>query len=107
MIAFLNEPSITTAKPNALFTQTIQMRDDKRVLGKAAWNTTSSGEGVVQVLELWIDPAIRRAGHGKRLMSQLIEQARALHKSHNQKLRRLWIGGRSQNAGDRSILPHR
>ena len=105
MIAYQNDPPVISAKPDALFTQVIQMRDDKRVLGKAAWNITSPSEGVVQILELWIDPSIRRAGHGRRLIGQIIAQARELHKAHKQPLRRLWVavGHKTQVIG-RSFL---
>jgi ribosomal protein S18 acetylase RimI-like enzyme len=86
------DPPIPSKKPDHLFAQTIQMKDGDRLIGQASWSAAAPSQGIVQILELWIDPKTRRAGHGKRLMRTLLEQARLLHKLRDEPLRRLWIG---------------
>jgi GNAT superfamily N-acetyltransferase len=75
------------------FVQTLFLQDGERVLGRAVWSAADPSQGVIQILELWIDPPIRRGGHGRRLLRGVIEQARAYHKLGKQKnVRRLWVG---------------
>jgi GNAT superfamily N-acetyltransferase len=94
-------PPLPAGKTAGVFIQTIQLLDGDRLLGRAVWIAAESSQGVVQILELWIEPAVRRSGHAKRLFRELIEQARALHKPRKQIVRRLWIavGHKSQVVG--------
>ena len=105
MIEYHTQPPIPTRKIEHSFTQTLEMRDGTRTLGRAVWNVADGSEGVIQILELWIDPAVRRAGHGRQLLHATVEQARLMHKVRKQNLRRLWagVGHKSQVVG-RSFL---
>jgi len=105
MIEFHCDPPILTKKTERPFTQTITLRDGDREIGRAAWNATFPNEGIVQILELAIDPKFRRAGHGRQLLHELIAQARILHQHRKQNLRRLWIGvGHKTQVIGRSFL---
>jgi GNAT superfamily N-acetyltransferase len=102
MIEFRLSPPIPTKKTDALFTQIIHMLDG-RELGRAMWAAT--GDGAVQILELWVDPSCRRAGIGRRLFRAMVENAREFHKLRDEKLRRLWIGvGHKSHIVGRSFL---
>jgi GNAT superfamily N-acetyltransferase len=105
MIATHNDPPISAARPDRQFTQTVYLKDGDRHLGRATWSSTVPTQGVVQILELWIDPAIRRSGHGRRLLHAMVDQARSLHKLRKQPLKRLWIGvGHKSQVIGRSFL---
>jgi GNAT superfamily N-acetyltransferase len=105
MITCITEPPVPSKSSEVLFAQTIQLKNGERVLGQARWAITALGHGVVQILELSVDPKHRRAGHGKRLMRELIQQARAYHKTRGESLRRLWIGvGHKSQVVGRSFL---
>jgi GNAT superfamily N-acetyltransferase len=105
MITFTADPPLCPKPSDALFAQTIQLKDGDRTLGQARWCITALGHGVVQILELTIEAKHRRAGHGRRLMRELIQQARACHQSRGESLRRLWIGvGHKSQIIGRSFL---
>jgi ribosomal protein S18 acetylase RimI-like enzyme len=92
MLCTICNPSLPTTKTADVFVQTIQLLDGDRQLGRAIWTGTHPQDGVVQIVELWIDPAVRRRGHGRQLFRELISQARQFHQPHKQILRRLWVG---------------
>lgn len=85
------DPKLPAGKEPGAFHQTLKLSDGPRTLGLARWHTVGSESGVVQLLDLTIDPSIRRQGHGKALLRALIEQAAALHKQRKSPLRRLYI----------------
>jgi GNAT superfamily N-acetyltransferase len=98
-------PLLPTKADPGPFTQSVVLADDTRPIGKALWCSINPCDGVVQLLDLSIDPACRRAGHGRRLLSAVIEQVRAYHRLHKQNFRRLWIGvGHKQQVIGRSFL---
>ena len=101
MLSFHCTPAVPAGKTAGAFIQTIQLRDGERVLGRAIWSAADPSQGVVQIVELWVEPKVRRGGHGRRLFRELIEQARAFHKPSKQIVRRLWIavGHKSQVIG--------
>ncbi len=68
---------------------TVRLLDDDRPLGRATWVVTDAGEGLIQILEMTINPAEQRRGHGKRLLQGLYTQARV--ELGAQPLRRVWI----------------
>jgi GNAT superfamily N-acetyltransferase len=103
MITFDHQPPIDSAKQGQAFIEVICMNDGTRRLGRAVWGLTAPG--VVQLLEFEIEPAVRRSGHGRRLLTELIEQARQLHRLRRETLRRLWIGvGHKSQVVGRSFL---
>jgi GNAT superfamily N-acetyltransferase len=105
MMRFDCQPPLPAKLTDQLFTQTIRSMDGDRTLTHITWTAPAVSEGAVQILELWTDPTVRRAGHARRLMRQLVEQARALHQQRKQPLRRFWIGvGHKTHIVARSFL---
>jgi GNAT superfamily N-acetyltransferase len=105
MHSFSYTPPLPTKPTSGPFTQKIVLTDGEDQLGRATWHSTEDAAGVTQILELWIDPAHRRSGLGRRLLLALIEQARAYHRQHQRSLRRLWSGvGHKQQVIGRSFL---
>jgi GNAT superfamily N-acetyltransferase len=99
------DPPTPTGKIAGVFVQTIQLQDGDRHIGRAIWSVSDAAQGVVQILELTVDPAVHRSGHGRRLLRGVIEQARAFHKPHKTAVRRLWIGvGHKSQVVGRSFL---
>lgn len=105
MITCITDPPVPSKSTDVLFAQTILLKDGEHLLGRARWAITAVGHGVVQLLEFWIDPQLRRAGHGRRLMRDLVAEARAYHKTRGESLRRMWVGvGHKSQVVGRSFL---
>lgn len=85
------EPRLPAGKESGPFTQTIKLTEGPRTMGIARWYTAGSPSGVSQLLELSIDPSIRRKGHGKTLLRAVMEQAVSLHKQRKIGARRIFI----------------
>ncbi len=92
MIVSHVDPPVPPTPNDRAFTQTVYLRSSDRVIGQAVWAATVPTQGIIQILELWIEPGLRRSGHGRRLMRAVVEQARLLHQLRGEPLRRLWIG---------------
>jgi GNAT superfamily N-acetyltransferase len=78
-------------KTTGTFVQTIRLMDGDHQLGRAIWTANDPSQGVIQILELWVDPKARRAGNARRLYDRLIANAREYHKLRKEPLRRVWI----------------
>jgi ribosomal protein S18 acetylase RimI-like enzyme len=74
------------------FGQTIRLIEGDQLLATARWIAPASSVGSVQLLELHVDPKVRRAGHGRRVMQQLLDQAVKYHTAGKLHLRRIWVG---------------
>jgi ribosomal protein S18 acetylase RimI-like enzyme len=93
-MTFKHEPPLPSSLPRAEregFLQTIQIPGGSDVLATACWHAPSGREGVVQLIELSVDPAQRRQGLGTALLREVMQQATALHKAKRIRLRRMWI----------------
>lgn len=86
-------PSASTGS----FLQTLRLIDGKRTLGVARWHVDDARDGVVQLLELSIDPANRRCGHGRSLFEAVLAQAAEFHRARRIPLRRIWINLRQKD----------
>jgi GNAT superfamily N-acetyltransferase len=105
MLTFQPNPEIPATKTTGVFVQAVKMMDDNRTLGRAIWAAADPSQGVIQLVEFWIDPAIRRSGYGRRLMRGLIDQARSYHKLRKENLRRIWVGvGHKSHVVGRAFL---
>ncbi|MGF1633312.1 MAG: GNAT family N-acetyltransferase [Phycisphaerae bacterium] len=82
------KPSVEASVPGP-FLQEVVVKQDGRVLGRARWHT--AGGQAVQVLELYVEPDVRRQGVGGQLLAAVNEQARAWHVRHGLPYRRLWV----------------
>lgn len=73
------------------FVQAITLADGSTSIGMARWHTSSgAAEGVAQLLDLRIEPAHQRKGHGGRLLKEVIAQAGEHFQLHRTRLRRIW-----------------
>ncbi len=70
------------------FVQRLQMTDDVEPIGHATW--TTGGDGIVQLLELSIQPHHRRRGLGRHLFRSVADHAKTYHRSASVPLRRIW-----------------
>lgn len=73
------------------FTQRIELRDGKALLGHVVWHLAGNDDGVVQVIDLHVTPRARRAGHGSRLLAETVLRAARLCAARRTRLRRLWL----------------
>ena len=74
------------------FGQTIRLIDGDTLLATARWIAPTSSVGSVQLLELHVDTKVRRAGHGRRVIQHLLDQAVKFHTARKTPLRRIWVG---------------
>ena len=80
------------AKPAASFLQRIQLSDARgQLIGAAVWHLNTVDEGVVQLVELTVDPKLRRQGHAGALLDESIAQARSVCRMKRVPLRRMWV----------------
>jgi len=96
MFDLVVEPQVTSVGKSesgaGVFAQIIELKEGERLIARARWaSSTQAAAGVAQVLELWVSPEARRAGHGGRLMDEVTAQARAYFKSRKSSLRRVWM----------------
>jgi GNAT superfamily N-acetyltransferase len=91
MLKLTANPRLPPAPKPGPFVQTITLADGPAPIGLARWHTTAStAEGVVQLLDLYVESPHQRHGHGGRLFKELIAQSTAYFKLHRAKLRRIW-----------------
>ena len=68
-------PAAATAGP---FVQTLTLANGPTVIGMTRWHTSASvAEGVVQLLDLYVQAPHQRKGHGGRLFKEVVAQATA------------------------------
>ena len=91
MLKLTAYPPIPPTPGSGAFVQTITLADGNATVGIARWHTSSStAEGVVQILDIHIHPPHQRKGHGARLLKEVVAQATAYFKLHRSRLRRIW-----------------
>jgi GNAT superfamily N-acetyltransferase len=91
MLKLTVQPSIASVPAAVPFVQSITLADGPTKIGLARWHTASStAEGVVQLLDLYVEPPHQRQGHGGRLFDEVIAQSAAYFKRHRTDLRRIW-----------------
>jgi len=90
---FIHTPPLPRAPDarSASFLQHIELRESRQSIGHAVWHLIDFDEGVVQLVELTVDPKLQRRGHASALLSESIAQARAACKLKRVPLRRLWV----------------
>ena len=84
-------PSSGSAIERDGFSQTIQLRDGDKTLATALWYAPAGQQGVVQLIELTVDPSHCRHGLGSSLLREVIQQAISLHNLRKRRLRRIWV----------------
>jgi GNAT superfamily N-acetyltransferase len=88
---FVHQPIVPVAPTSAGFVQQITLNESRLPVGRITWFMPANDDGVMQVLEMQIDPAHRRRGHASRLLGEAVAQARLLCKHRGIQLRRTWI----------------
>jgi GNAT superfamily N-acetyltransferase len=73
------------------FLQEIRLTDAGETIGRAIWHAPEGRDGVAQLIELRIEPAVRRRNLGTQLMQAVYQQITAWHKLRRVPLRRLWV----------------
>lgn len=69
------EPTLPTGAPNTVSQQISLQGDDGDTIGTADWVSWPHQPGIAQILDIQIDEDLRRAGHGTRLLEELVRQA--------------------------------
>lgn len=88
---FSYEPALPVG-PIDGFIQTVRISEKLKPVGCAKWHIAGDAKtGVVQLLEVYIAPPFRRAGHGERLLEATLEQIRLFFRSRNIPPRRVWM----------------
>lgn len=106
MLKFTAQPAIPSSPGSSPFVQTITLADGNTIIGLARWHTSSStAEGVVQLLDLYVEPPHQRKGHGGKLFKEVIAQSSSYFKLHRSKLRRIWAAvEQKQHVNARAFL---
>ncbi len=89
MTTFKLDPVITVAGPADGFYQTVRLADGVLQLGVARWH--AGGDGVIQLLDLAVNPDHRRRGVGSSILREVVQQAAAFHELRKSKFRRVWM----------------
>lgn len=89
MISF--DPPLSKAAPPGPFMQALHLSEGAEPVGAARWHCPSVHQGIIQILELGVNPAYRRRGHAGRLVKEVFAQARAHHRNSGARLRRAWL----------------
>ena len=85
------EPSVSIAALDAPFLQTLRLVEGRRSLGSARWHCGDPASGVVQILDLTIEPEHQRQGHGGRLLKEMHQRAMEYFRLRRIKPRHAWI----------------
>lgn len=91
-MSFQYDPPIDSANEAEPFFQTLRLTLGEQEIGRCRWHIgTAADEGVVQLVELFIQPPYRRQGYGGRLMREMFAQAGQCFAAHGSSLRRVWL----------------
>ena len=72
------------------FLQQLQYKVDGKTIALARWHAPASDDGVVQLLDLYVNPEHQRQGLGSMLLRTVYTQAITFFAQANNKPRRLW-----------------
>ena len=88
----LINPKAADVEAGNAFVQTLELRENGVLLGRAVWAAPSDlSQGVAQIIDLTVPEDRRRKGLGSQLIVAVVEQARPFFKSRGAKLRRIWL----------------
>ena len=86
------DPPVPARPIDEPFLQTIRLTDGGKTIGQLRWHAPSErASGVIQILEIEVDPGHRRKKHGTTMLLAAVEQARRLFERRKGKLRRAWL----------------
>lgn len=73
------------------FVQTLSIVKNRRMIGRLTWFAPDTDDGVIQILDIRIEPDYQRQNHGSALLRGAYEQAFSLFKKLGIRPRRIWI----------------
>lgn len=82
---------IPRGKPGLPFIQTLNIVKNRRTIGRLTWYAPDTEDGVVQILDIRVEPAYQRQNHGSALLRACYEQAFALFNKLDIRPRRIWV----------------
>jgi ribosomal protein S18 acetylase RimI-like enzyme len=92
MLEIICDPPARSKGVDSSFLQSVRMVDGDDLIAHARWQAASDpAHGVAQLLELWVSPARRRQGYGRKLMDAVTAQAVEHFRSRKSPLRRMWM----------------
>jgi GNAT superfamily N-acetyltransferase len=72
------------------FIQEVRLMRDGKAIVTARWHAPESSDGIVQLLDLHVDPDYQRQGNGSAMLREVYRQAGLLFKELEVKPRRIW-----------------
>lgn len=85
-------PRVTEAAASRPFVQEARLELGGKTVARGHWHSSGNcDDGVVQIIDVFVEPAHRRQGHGAQLLRRMLEEAEALHRARKRRLRRAWI----------------
>lgn len=91
MIERISEPQLPLKPGAEPFIQTVRLVDNAATIATGHWYATGGADGVVQIVDLHVAPALRRQGIGGQLLDAVVAQAAEYHKRRRVKFRQIWI----------------
>jgi ribosomal protein S18 acetylase RimI-like enzyme len=89
----ISQYELTPAIPRVValpFIQELKLVKDGRLIAMARWHAPEGSDGIVQLLDLHVDPDHQRQGHGSALLREVYKQATMLFNRLEIKPRRIW-----------------
>jgi GNAT superfamily N-acetyltransferase len=91
MIELVARPPVPSTPVLWGFVQTVALTKGAKTIGVARWHASgSAAEGVVQLLDLYVELPYQRQGNGARLFKEVVAQASRYFKTNRSRLRRVW-----------------
>jgi GNAT superfamily N-acetyltransferase len=92
MPTFQYDPPLPPLGNNDGLLQTVRLIEGCDTLATAIWHSAPDDtDGIVQLIDFRVVPTEGRRGHGKRLLTALIDQCLQYHRLRGRPLRRLWM----------------
>lgn len=82
---------IPRKKPGLPFIQKLTLVRNRHTIGRLIWYAPDTNDGVMQILDIRVEPAYQRQNHGSALLRAAYEQAFALFKKLGIRPRRVWV----------------
>jgi len=92
MPSFEYDPSLPPIEKTDGILQTVRLCAGRDTLGTAIWHCPPDDtDGIVQLIDFRVIRSQGRRGHGKRLLTAVIEQCLQYHRLRERPLRRIWM----------------
>ncbi len=85
------DPPLPSTWEDHPFVQRVELHENDRVIATAQWHAPAGNDGVVQLLDLSVEPSHRRQGLAGLILTAATKQIVALGKLRKTPVRRIWI----------------